>query len=483
MKQIISFSLLSFTVYGCSIFAPEYQQPNVVAPTQFKSGIIVESSTQLSSLQWWQKFNDPLLNKMIIQALKNNNQIKMAQSNILQAQAQLKMANYAWVPTLNFSTMGMTGNNYATNFTPQGSLSKSLSGGNLANSNFNLWQGGFVPNYTFNVFANINQYRLAKANLELQQATLNAMRISVISQISGGYFMLLGLQQQLLLQRDLVNNLTELSKLQQIKINAGSSDFTQLRLLQQEMDDAKTQIPQLEYSISSTENALKILLGENPGKISVSQNLNNYDLVNIIPAKLSSTILKNRPDVLVAEDNLKLANANVGLANSLFFPTISLTGNIGQASVALKNLFSLGTGFWFVQAAANMPVLNLGDYEQIKASQGGYYVAYYNYVQTLKAVFADVDNSLTNYQKTNEAYLTAHDAYLAIQDYSKLINVQYNNGAQDQISLINAKLKLNSSALNLNYAKMQQLSTIVQVYQSLAVGYKLTESQIESSNK
>ncbi len=471
---LFSFSAL---ITDCSFFSPAYQSPIVDLPTSTKSGILIESgTTDFAQFAWWKKFNDPQLNNLILQALKNNNQIKIAQANIMQAQSQLKAAEYAWIPTLNANGMGMSGNTYLTNITPQGTFAQALPSGNVGNTNFSLLQGGFVPNYTLNIFANINQTKLAKASVELQKAHANAIRLSIISQISGSYFMLLGQRKQLLLQQNSINDLTKLYQLQQYKIKVGKGDNSILALLEQQLALNNAQIPQIENSIAATENALKILLGENPGTITTNSDIDNFDLSNIIPTNLSSMVLKNRPDVLMAENNLKIANANIGLANSMFFPTISLTGNIGGASAALGNLFSVGSGFWFAQAAANMPILNTSSYEEIKVAKSGYYVAYYNYMQTIKTAFADVDNNLTNQQKINEVYANTYISHQAVNKYYNLAQLKYKLGTQDKLSMLNAKLQQDSSALSLNMVKMQQRSSIVKTYQALAGGYAFIES-------
>jgi len=478
-KQLGLLISLSSLFGGCALFSPSYVAPQVDAPQSLRNGSIIESSSQdFSQLAWWNKFNDLTLDNLIMRALHNNNQLKIAQANISQAQAQLKAAQYAWIPTLNASGLGLAGNTYATNLTPQGSLSQLMPNGSVGNTNFSVWQGGFVPSYSFNVFANINQTKLAKASLELQTAAANATKLSIIGQVSGAYFMLLGQRKQLLLQQQTINDLTSLYQLQELKVKVGNSDNLSLTLLQQQLEDARSKLPAIENSIAQTENALQILLGNNPGAITTTRDIDDYDLQTIIPANLPSAVLKNRPDILMAEDNLKMANANIGLANATFFPTISLTGDIGAASVALSNLFSMGTGFWFVQAAANMPILNASSFEQVKAAKGGYYVAYYNYMQTVKSAFADVDNSLTNQDKVNQQYLAGQKSQAASWHYYQLVLAQYQIGTGNKISLLNAKLVTDSALLNLNQLKMQQLASIVQVYQSLAGGYNVTESAI-----
>lgn len=476
MKKLsaISMALIAASFSGCAIFSPSYEKPALDEPMQMRNGMQVESSnSDFSQLQWWKKINDPVLNQLISTALANNNQIQIAQGNIMQAQAKLTAAKYAWIPTLNAGGGGFTGNSWATTFTPQGSLAgiQGMPNGNVANMGFNGLYGSFIPSYSFNVFANINQEKLAKASLDMQKASYNATRLAIISQVTGSYFMLLGQRKQLALQEQMIADRIELRRLQMVAVKNGAADMSQISLTDQQIAAAQAQIPAIKNAISQTENALQVLLNQNPGPIISNGDIDKLNIEGVVPANLPSAVLKNRPDILMAEDNLRIANANIGLANSMFFPTISLTGFIGGASEALQNLFSLGTGFWVAQAAASMPILNASSFEQVKAAKGGYYVAYYNYMQTVKTAFSDVDNSLTNKQNMDLAYNATKKSHDAAQDYYNLSQVKYKVGARDLNDVVNAKINLDTSAQNLNQARLQQLDAIVMVYQSLAGGY------------
>ncbi len=475
LKKIFSLCLIYNLINGCSLLTPEYHKPTVAYMSSSRSGIkFITNPQDFSQVRWWDKFNDPVLNKLVSQALLNNNQVKIAQGNIMEAQAKFKVAQYSWLPTLNASGMGLYGNGFGTNFTPHGILSN-VPSNSMGNLNFSALEGGFVPTYTFNVFANINNSRIAKFSLELKKAEFNAIRISIISQVTGGYFMLLGQKKQLKLQQELIADLIKIYQLQQFKIKVGTSDYTPLTLLEQQLQEAKAKVPQIENSIAQSENALRVLLGKNPNSIIANRDIASYNLLHIIPVNLPSRVLKNRPDILMAEDNLKIANANIGLARSMFFPTITLTGDIGAVSLALSNLFSLSTGFWYAEAAANMPILNASNFEEIKVAKGGYFVAYYNYMQTVKTAFAEVDNNLTNYQKMNVIYLATQKATDAITKYYNLAQIKNQVGVKDHVSVLNAHLNVATELINLNQAKMEQLFSIVQVYQSLAVGYAVGE--------
>lgn len=492
MRKISAISLTATiaTLSGCGIFSPSYHQPTIDAPTATRNGVKIESgniessTTDYSQLQWWKKVNDPVLNQLIILALSNNAQIQVAQGNIMKAQASLKAAQYAWIPTLNGVGGGFAGNSWATNLTPQGALAANpaVQSGNLANSNFSGLYGGFMPTYSFNVFANINQTKLAKATLDMQQAIYNATRLTIIGQVSGGYFTLLAQKKQLLLQQQMIADLKELRRLEMIQVQNGAADLGTIATYDQAITTYQAKIPAIENSISQTENALRVLINQNPGPIVTNGSIDKLITDNIIPANIPSSVLKSRPDIIQAEDSLKIANANVGLANSQFFPTISLTGFAGGISEALSNLFNVGTGFWMGSAMASMPILDASTYERVKAEKGDYYAQYYSYMQTVKSAFQNVDNSLTNKQNMDKVYAETYKSYQYANDYYKVNQVQFKAGNSPMNNVLQAKLNLDNAGLSLLQAKSQQLDAIVEVYQALAVGYA-AESELSKPQK
>lgn len=472
--SVISLTTLAMVLGGCGIFSPEYHQPKIDTPVSTKNGTMIESSNiDFSQLEWWKKLNDPVLNQLIVLAFANNAQIQVAQGNIMKAEASLKAAQYAWIPTLSALGGGFAGNTWASSLTPQGALAASpaAQSGNIANMNFSGLYGGFVPSYSFNVFANINQAKLAKASLDMQKALYNATRLTIIGQVSGGYFTLLAQKKQLALQEQMIADLMELRRLEMIQVNNGAADLGNITSYDQEISSNQAKLPKIKNSISQTENALRVLINENPGTIVTNGSIDKLVTDNLISANIPSSVLKNRPDIIQAEDSLKMANANVGLANSQFFPTISLTGFAGGASEALSNLFNLGTGFWMGSALVSMPVINASTYERVNAEKGGYYAEYYSYMQTVKSAFQNVDNSLTNKENMDKIYAETLKSYKAANDNYKINQIQFKAGNSALNNVIKSKLNLDNASLGLLQAKSQQLDALVQVYQALAVGY------------
>lgn len=466
------FFLLILFIDGCCKNCLNQMDKNVNYPKQTRSGVkYVEDKEDLSRVAWWSKLHDPQLNRLIMDALACNNQIKSANATIRQAQAQLKSAQYAWIPTLDGSANGFSGTSWHTHVNPTGPLANSALFSNISNLRFHGYYSGFVPRYSVNILNNIYTVKAAKASLVIEQAQAQATKLGIISQMSGSYFMLLSQKEQLTLENALVKDLRELLKLEQVRYKSGISDIETVTSVEQDLAQEETKVPQIEKVIVQTENTIHLLLNQNPGPIATGTTLLALNVNHLIPQNLPSSVLKNRPDVIIAFNNVKSAYAKVGVSYAAFFPTISLTGLLGHTSVDLTNLLKLSTNLWVDQATATTKLFNASAYQDIKAAKSGVAALYYEYIQTLRSVFADVDNNLTNEQKNRMAYLQTYKAYLAAKRSYSIALTQYKAGAKDYRNVVNAKINLDRNRLNLIQEKAQLLDRIVQLYNAVAGGY------------
>lgn len=467
LRIIISISII--LLFGCTRLPP-YKQLELSSPRVTRIGIpIVEHSRDLSQASWWKKMHDPVLDQLMKEALANNNQIHTARANILQAQAKLQEARFAWLPTLSGSGNGFIGGGWDSSVTPLGPLAKSTALSKLPSIHFKGYYSGFVPSYTLNIMQIINNNKFAKASFEMQRAIYQSTRISIISQISGAYFMLLGQKEQFTIQSQLIRDLKTIRDLESVRYKNGASDLTTITHLDEQISTNQANLLSIENSISQIENSIQVLLNHNPAPLVTHATINTLSIHGLTPSNIPSAVLKNRPDIMIAEDSLKMSGATVGIAYSNFFPTISLTGLLGGASLELSHLLHLSTGLWIARAAASVPLLDGGAYERIKAAQAGYCASYYSYVQTLKSAFADVDNSLTNQQKMKGIYSNTLRALKATEKVYTLALSKYKAGAKDYREVANALLAVDNAKFELNMAKMQLLDSIVEVYQALAM--------------
>lgn len=461
--------MLVILMMGCSRVAPH---ADLTAPKKMRTGIpVIASSSDYRQVKWWKRMHDPVLNHLIDEALCHNNQLQMARENILQAQANLKAAHFAWLPTLNMKGNGFAGNGFDAQVQPRGVLANTGLFGRINSIHINGYYAGFVPQYSLNILANINQDRMAKASLDEQQAVYLSMRLSIISQVAGSYFMLLGQREQLRIQSEMLDHLTAMHGLEQTRFQAGMSDATPVTDERRQIDNLRASMRATENSIAQIENALNVLIDRNPGPILTQAKIGQISLKGMIPAGIPSKVLKQRPDILIAQSQLKAAASNVGLAYAQFFPEISLTAILGLASLELVDLLKLNTGVLLAQGFASMPVLNGATYEQIEAAKAGHDASFYHYVDVMRQAFADVDDSLTNQQKMNLAYHDQREALLKAKKLYALMNTRYQAGAKDYRDVLNAQWDVEVAKQNENTAKMQQLDALVQVYQALAAGF------------
>lgn len=482
INRLLIASIAGAMLSSCGLMGPSYQKPQISTPNAWSNSAnsVQFESSNLSQIAWWKKFDDPLLNKLISSALAQNNNLQIAIGNVLQAKARLSQVNMNWVPVVPIGAGVFTGQMFNPSFT-NNSGNPGLNYGNN-NQNFDGYGAGFIPSYSLNIFNQIKQTEIAKLNLEMQKQSVNALKLAVISQVSASYFNLLGLHKQLILQEQLLADAEELRKYTQVKYQHGSINSDGVDALDQYIANIQAKFPEIENNITQVENALQVLTGNNPGKIGLNNNFDQIKTTDIIPINLPSSVLLNRPDIAIAENQLKIANGNIGMVTSMFFPSISLTGLLGQGSFQLSNLFSAGGNIWAGEIAATMPLLNLGLYSQIDQAKAQYYSAYFNYLQTTQNAFAQVENALASH---NNADKTANQQNLSLNKSIALYNTaqkQYAKGAVSYADTLGLKINVDYERAKCNQHKIQQMNSIVNVYQAMAGGY-MAESNLTQVKK
>ncbi|MFO0318970.1 MAG: efflux transporter outer membrane subunit [Neisseriaceae bacterium] len=475
IRRISPILLLICTISGCALYGPSYKKLEI-APEQSWSSkdsyAKIESGTNLADTAWWSKFSDKDLNGLIESALANNNQIQMAIGNIIQAQGYLQQIRMAWVPTVGaqgsyMNTQSLGGDGGASHAGAIGSNTISPPG----------YAAGIVPSYTINILQQLRSQEAAKAALMTAIYAKDAMRLTIIGQVAGSYFTLIGQDYQLKLQKELVEDTKKQLELGKEQYKLGYISLLSLQQYEQNYYTAKTQIPVIENNIVQSQNALRVLTNQYPGTVKRYTNFIDIKTDGIIPVGLPSDVLKRRPDIMQAEEQLKQYNANIGVATSAFFPTISLTSPIGSSSSSLANLFSAGTNFWQTQLTATMPLLNLSQFGTVKSAKGQYYNSYYNYMNVVRSAFQQVDNSLSAHQKLANSYNMQKSQFDSAKLGYDIGNERYKLGADSYAKMLNYKINMDNAGLLLTAAKSQQLQSIVTLYQNLAGGYNVKNTK------
>lgn len=472
MKTFYTNIMLVILATSCGLLGPDYKQPKLIDNDSWTSDqcSITNSIDSLPQKAWWHKFHDNQLNSLIEKALAHNNNIEIAKYNLLLAQETLTQVEMNWVPTINLGGIASNAQLFNNTFHSQ---NPSLNGIQPDKSSTFQFSGvGVIPSYTLNVFSQLNQQKLAKLNIKLQEQYINSVKLAVISQVAASYFTLLGLYKQLALQKQTIIDAQAVNHYNLIKNQLGQADDLQVLSIKQFISQLQAQIPQIEYNITQVQNTIQVLTDHNPEQLKLVNNFDNINNNDIIPVNLPSTVLNNRPDIAIAEYQIQIANANIGLARSQFFPTISLTSPIGMTSSNLSKLFSSSSNFWNAQIAANIPLLNLGLTSEINKAHNKEKIAYYNYVLTVRTAFADTDNALNKHDDLQQIAKANTRTLAQAIAITNQLQIKYNYGQLGYGDIVNSKLNIDYIKANNNQTKIQQMDNIVKIYQALGGGYE-----------
>ncbi len=474
------FFLMAYSLTGCSYFA-QYKRPVINLPTTWPSQNIKTRfvPTSLNTIAWWKAFHDPELNRLISDALIYNSDLGVAAGNVLEAQALLQKVKANWLPTLGIGETAFTGTIGDFQFQPHGiplpsSVTQSYP------TSFDGYIAGFVPSYTLNIMQQLKMGKVAHLNLAMQEAVTNAIRLGVISQVAGSYFSLIGLKKQDILQKQLIADAKIMRQYTNIQCKQGALSQNNLAALDQRIALLQKQLPILQSDMRHAQNALNVLLDRNLSSVVPQHSFDQINNAVIVPVNLPAEVLKWRPDVSIAEYQLQISHAMIGVAASHFFPTINLSGVIGVTSIEFAQLLNFGKGLTIGQFTSNLPLLNLSAYAEINKEKGRKYAAYYHYIKTVRTVLAEVDDALSQHHSLGQKHDQIRIAlYEATKQY-KAAKQQYQQGRISYAETLSFKINLDHMQVMLNKAKIQQMASIVNLYHVLGGGYlqqppKLTE--------
>jgi len=216
---------------------------------------------------------------------------------------------------------------------------------------------------------------------------------------------------------------------------------------------------------------LSVLLGQNPGPIPRGKSIS--ELVNPeVPAGLPSSLLERRPDLLQAEQGLIAANAQIGAAKALYFPTISLTGALGNSSTNLSNLFKGSNRAWNYGGQIAGPIFSFGAVSgQVAQSEAAQRAAVAGYQLAVQSAFADVDNALVANLKVGEQLEAQKRLVAALEEYEQLAKLQYDSGYTPYSTVLQAQQTLFPAQLVLAELRAAVLASSTNVYKAMGGGW------------
>jgi hypothetical protein len=245
----------------------------------------------------------------------------------------------------------------------------------------------------------------------------------------------------------------------------------ELAQVESQYQQALAAVPSFERQVAQQENLLSILLGRNPGAIPRGLPIERL-LAPAIPADLPSSLLERRPDILQAEQELRATNAQIGVAKSLYYPTISLTGAFGLASTSLGNLVSSASTTGLLAANLAGPIFTFGLIEgQVKSAEAARREALAFYQQAVLNALRETNDALIGAQKRREESMALAKRTEALRTYARLSRARFDGGVASYLEVLYAENELFTAELSSTAALAQSYAEVINVYKALGGGW------------
>jgi multidrug efflux system outer membrane protein len=460
MKIFIILILAMALFSGCAI-GPDYKRPLYNTPTSWS--IDEKETRDVANTLWWEQFNDPVLNDLIQVAIRQNTDLKIAAARVEE------YLGYYWVGRSGlFPHIFASGAGGQQRGTENGQTPIPASIKNPAT----VYHGVLNGTWEMDVWGRLRRAtEAARASLLATEEGKRAIILSLVTTVANNYINLCNLDKQLEISIRTAKLREDSYNIFKLRFEGGIISELELSQIKSEYEQALARIPLIEKQITQQENVLNALLGKNPGRIARGKTIDRL-VFPAIPSGVPSDVLEQRPDIKQAEQNLIAANARIGVARALYFPTISLTGNYGWESTNLANLFSGPSGAWNWAAGFSAPIFTGGSvYGQNIAAEAIQQQALFGYQKAIQNAFRDVENALIDQKKTREQLVVQQRQVDALRDYARIARLRYDNGYTSYIEVLDAERSLFNAELDYAQTQGGLFQAFINIYKSMGGGW------------
>lgn len=459
---------------GCLV-GPDYIPPSTSIPDEWHAP---SANLEYPECNWWQVFNEPLLNKYIVLASHYNYDLLQAEANIWQARAAVQVTASDLYPHVNGDLNALR--NY---FSKNGFISILGTGQRPGSPRppraLNLYNAIVDASWEIDLFGKTRRsIEASKATTESITEQRNALLLSIFAEVALNYIQIRSNQIQGKLIAENISLLEQDAAIIRARFETGYSNRLDVEQIEAELASAQAALPDLFAAIYRGIYALSILTGNLPEtfleELLPIQSLPQPPLD--VAVGLRSDLLRRRPDVRGAERQLAAATANIGVAVASFFPSITLLGAGGVQSLHLSNLFESSSKAWALLGDINIPIFQGGKLiANLRASEAAAVGAVGFYQQTVLQAIEEAESALISYEQER---LTEEKLKHATENYSHfaaLTDERFKKGLVSLTDFLNAERQRISSELTLLQSDTSVLLDLISLYKALAGPFNLCQ--------
>ncbi|HEX7815004.1 efflux transporter outer membrane subunit [Dyella sp.] len=453
---------------GCTVVGPDYHRPRIDLPSSWSEAGGQGAGMDRAQLQvWWRAFNDPLLDRLIDQALLNNQDLGMALARLQQARAERIQSSSRWGPTVSIGGEGDSMRSSQMLDWPPGIGQSST------------WRTGFDASWELDMFGGARrELEAADADIAALAADRHALQVSLLAELATDYSALRTAQARLLIANDNIRNLREGEALAERAWRRGLGSSAELAQARAEREAAQAQPPLLEADVLRSSHAIGVLVGGFPASLREKLTAPHAAVMTVpgLPSSLPSEMIGQRPDLLADEHRLASATARIGVAQAQRLPHFSIPVSFGTTASLVHDLFSGASLAWSAGLQASQSLYDGGRARAgVKVAQARAQAARLAYERDVRLALRDVEDALTslNSERQRQASLVAAvtDSQAALDRTTRLFRA----GLSAYLPVLVAQRTANQARDALTLSQGNQVRGAIALYKALGAGWRADE--------
>lgn len=446
-------AVLMLALAGCSM-APTYRPPSVASTQTFKEAPGWQPAAPADDVakgEWWHLFNDPVLNDLESKVSANNQNVASFAAAYAQARAAVSEARASLFPTVDLTGSGTRAGSFGdTQTTIIGSNGTTSGGGGSRRYSVTLG-GSWEPDVFGRLTATLKQQ---KALAQASQADLANATLAAQGELAADYVQLRGLDQEKVVYEETIAAYDRALKITTNRYDQGQVARVDVLQAQTQLANARATSADIDRQRAAYEHAIAVLIGENPSSFSLPAGTWSRAVPDV-PGILPGTVIQRRPDIAAAERRVAAANQGIGVERSAFFPTFSLTGDVGTQGTRLASLFTAASSLWSLGATTALTLLDFGARNaRVRQARAAFDQSSASYKQTTLTAIQQVEDELAATRVLRTVSEQRSAAAVAANKVEQLTQNQYLSGLIVYTDVITAQ----ATALN---ARQQEIQAII----------------------
>jgi NodT family efflux transporter outer membrane factor (OMF) lipoprotein len=476
--RTLTLGIAAALLAGCAV-GPDYVRPDMPVPEHFaqastdasvetqaaSTGAPDANASLVTDSEFWRGFNDPLLTRLVEDALSANHELRIALANYDRANALLRGAKFDYFPTITAHGDASDGRASADQ----------APGVSRADRDAESYSAQAQVSWELDLWGRVRRgVEAQRAGAQASAADLQAMQVAIVGEVARSYVDLRGLQERLRVAHENADNQAQTLKLVEARFNAGRGTEFDTSRARAQLEATRSRVPALEAQVAVTMHRIAVLTGRTPDALIAE--LSPQQALPSLPARIDPAtpgdLLRNRPDVAAAEQRLHASTARIGVATADLFPRFTLGGQIGSQAVDSSALFERDSETRLVALGIDWSFLDIGRVRaRIKAADADAEGELAQYEKTVLLALEDTENALVRHARARVEDQHLEQAALDSAKAAQLARVRFEAGAADLFEVLDAERTQLQAQDAFADGRTRSVNSAVALYKALAGGW------------